>query len=792
MPSKYRIGHLGGSHILLTGATGFIGQALLERLLSGHPDTRISVIVRPRGNGSGQDRFARLLRKDVFRTWREKLGADEAIAEAMRRVNVIEGDLGTAELPGDIDVAIHCASTVSFDPPIDEAFSTNVSGAVSLYEQLARQEKAPHVVHISTAYVSSGGRGLVREASLTHNVDWRRELALGLAARDDVERDSRRPEVLRKQLREASRAHGKAGPLTAAKDAEEARRSWVEERLVDAGRTRAQILGWPDVYTFTKAMSERAAEELWAGRPLSIVRPAIVESALRHPYPGWIDGYKMADPLIIAYGSGLLRDIPGQPDTIMDVIPVDYVVNATLAAAAAPPPPDAPHYFHVGSGATQPLTLRQMYEHVHSYFSDHPLPESTGRGHVKARTWTFPGASRVDLALTAGERAAKAADKVLGLLPGTERTQEWASKLHKEKRSLELLRRYSDLYGVYTRTEVVYDDTELRALHESLPPDRIAELGFDTSDIDWRVYMEEVHCPKVTAPLRARTGGRSSAGRSGGRISLPEGEGIAAVFDLDGTILASDIVESYLWARLASVPRAEWGQELLDLLRNAPRYLLAERRDRGDFARTFFRRYAGADPEELRRLVEEQLGDALLHRVMPEAVRRIRAHRAAGHRTILITGSVDLLVEPLRPLFDVIEACRLHTRDGIMTGYLQAPPIVGEARASWLREHARENGLDLTRSYAYADSYSDRPLLEAVGKPCAVNPDTQLFRHAKRRHWQIARWGEHTAGRWDALASGVVTHVRPRPVRALSAADRTLPSADRPALQAAARPEEAR
>ncbi|KRV50508.1 haloacid dehalogenase [Wenjunlia vitaminophila] len=767
MPSKYRIGHLGGSHILLTGATGFIGQALLERLLSGYPETRVSVIVRPRGNGTAQDRFTRLLRKDVFRTWREKLGADEAIAQALERVNVLEGDLGTAEIPGDVDVAIHCASTVSFDPPIDEAFSTNVSGAVSLYEKLAQQERPPHVVHISTAYVSSGGRGLIHEGRLTHDVDWRTELALGLAARAEVERDSRRPEVLRKTLRSANRAHGKAGPQTAARDAEEARRAWVEDRLVDHGRTRAQILGWPDVYTFTKAMSERAAEELWAGKPLSVVRPAIVESALRHPYPGWIDGYKMADPLIIAYGSGLLRDIPGQPDTVMDVIPVDLVVNATLAAAAAPPPPDAPHYFHVGSGATNPLTLRQMYGHVYSYFGRHPLPESTGRGHVKAPAWTFPGASRVELALTAGERAANAAEKLLGHLPGTERTQEWATKLHREKRSLETLRKYSDLYGVYTRTEVVYDDTELRALHESLPADRTAEHGFDPSEIDWRVYLEEVHCPKVTAPLRARTGGRGSTAR-GGRVNLPAGEGIAAVFDLDGTILASDIVESYLWARLASLPRGKWAPEFWDLLRDAPRYLIAERRDRGDFARTFFRRYAGANVEELRRLVDEQLSDALLHRVMPEAVRRIRAHRAAGHRTILITGSVDLLVEPLRPLFDHISACRLHTEDGVMTGFLETPPVVGEARAAWLRHHAQQHDLDLARSYAYADSYSDRPLLEAVGNPCAVNPDTRLFRHAKRRHWQISRWGTHTASRWDTVSDSVVAHTRPRPVQDLS------------------------
>jgi phosphoserine phosphatase len=76
---------------------------------------------------------------------------------------------------------------------------------------------------------------------------------------------------------------------------------------------------------------------------------------------------------------------------------------------------------------------------------------------------------------------------------------------------------------------------------------------------------------------------------------------------------------------------------------------------------------------------------------------------------------------------------------------------VDEARAAWLRRHAADAGLDLSQSYAYADSYSDRPLLEAVGNPAAVNPDPSLYRHAKRRHWRIYEWGTHTRGPGDVL-----------------------------------------
>ena len=95
---------------------------------------------------------------------------------------------------------------------------------------------------------------------------------------------------------------------------------------------------------------------------------------------------------------------------------------------------------------------------------------------------------------------------------------------------------------------------------------------------------------------------------------------------------------------------------------------------------------------ELRDLVDDVLGDALLQRVMPEAIRRIRAHRAAGHKTILITGTVDVFVRPLADLFDEVVASRMHTRDGVLTGYLDSPPLVDEARAAWLRRHAADDG----------------------------------------------------------------------------------------------------
>jgi HAD superfamily hydrolase (TIGR01490 family) len=191
---------------------------------------------------------------------------------------------------------------------------------------------------------------------------------------------------------------------------------------------------------------------------------------------------------------------------------------------------------------------------------------------------------------------------------------------------------------------------------------------------------------------------------------------------------------------MADLQLESWPGEVASVARKMPAYLSAERRDRGEFLRGFYRRYEGASVEELRRIVDEQVAEIVLQRISPPAIRRIREHRRAGHRTVLITGALDVFVQPLAPLFDEIVAARLDVVDGRYTGYLEKPPLVGEARAAWLRQYAAAQKANLQQSYAYADSHTDLPLLRAVGNPVAVNPDVALFRVAKKRRWPVEEW----------------------------------------------------
>jgi alcohol-forming fatty acyl-CoA reductase len=736
-PAPVSLSH---AHLLLTGATGLVGQAVLERLLSTHPGSRVSVVIRPKGSLSAEDRLHRLLRKPAFRTWRRAVGAAEADRQARERITVISGGLDDLPpLPSDMDTVVHCASAVQFDSPIDEAFATNVGGAIGLYGALHHAGAKPHVVHVSTAYVGGLRKGITAEESLSHEVDWHVEAEAARRAREDMEQASRHPDVLRRLLGRARTEHGKVGPLAVTGATERAREAWVTEQLIEQGRLRAQSLGWTDVYTFTKALAERTAEDLWhqEGQRLSVLRPTIIESALRHPYPGWIDGFKVADPLILAYGRGHLPDFPALPDSVLDIIPVDFVANAILAAAANPPEPGGRRYFHIGSGASNPLAFHRMYANVHEFFRRNPLPKDGG--HVRVPSWKLAGDRRVERSMRRREVLVTGADKLLTRLPMTARSRSMADRVHKLQRDLGSLRKLTELYRPYVQTEIVFDDTRARELHASIPEADRLEQGFDVTRIDWRTYLQEVHFPAITELARAYTARSSSTSRPAPVLSVrPD---TLAVFDLEGTLLDWSLIEQYLWLCQSLTPMEQWPQELGGLAVSLPGYIRAELRDRGEFIRSFTRRYEGMSADEIRRQAQGAFGRAVRRRLLPDAVARVRAHRPAGHRTVLVTGSIDMLVEPVAPLFDEVVASRMNERQGVLTGYLDAPPTVGESRRAWLTEYAERHGMDLAHSYGYGDSHADVSWLELLGHPTAANPDNRLYRHARAQGWSVVHWG---------------------------------------------------
>ncbi|MGB9722277.1 MAG: HAD family hydrolase [Chloroflexia bacterium] len=146
--------------------------------------------------------------------------------------------------------------------------------------------------------------------------------------------------------------------------------------------------------------------------------------------------------------------------------------------------------------------------------------------------------------------------------------------------------------------------------------------------------------------------------------------------------------------------------------------------------------------ERCQALAEETLRREVLPRLSPAGMERIRRHQAEGRRIVLFSGTLDFLGEPLRAYLsaDRLVAARPEVRAGVLTGRLVGPHPYGETKRTLLLSIAAEEGLDLERSYAYADHHTDIPFLACVGHPVAVNPDRRLAREAGRRNWPVEIW----------------------------------------------------
>ncbi len=773
---------LGGRRIAITGATGFLGTALTERLLRSVPDCEVALLVRP-GRRGAVDRVRReVLKNNCFDRLRAELG-DRFTAEMDRRVLVMAGDVGVdglgldragEDLLASCPTVIHSAATVSFDSPLDSAVEINLLGPVRMAATLNRLHAGelhtdgglPHLIAVSTAYVAGSRRGRAPEATLpdtpwSTEIAWRPEVEAARRARGDADADSRDPRMLARFQSRARQELGAAGtPLLAAKS-ERLREDWCKDRLVNAGKARAKALGWPDAYAYTKSLGERALLESRGVLPVTIVRPSIIESALAAPEPGWIRGFRMADPVIISYAKGLLQQFPGVPEGIIDVIPVDLVVSAIMAVAGRGPLPE-PDVVHVASGARNPLRYQHLVDLVQAWFVEHPLADSHDQP-INAAEWSFPGRNRVQRQLRRATQVLGTAEKALQALPLRGRQAELSARLEERRDEAERALSYVELYGAYAETEAVFSVDRLLELFSTLSPEDQRDFCFDPAVIDWKHFCHDVYLPSVVAHARVRLaaapGGsaRRAPGMSReerGRRAVLAPERQLAVFDLENTLIASNVVDSYAWLATRHAGDAERARFVIRTVREAPRLLALDRTDRGDFLRYFYRRYEGAPVARLQRDAWELFSDLVLAKSFPAGIRRVREHRERGHKTLLITGALDVVIEPFRPLFDEVICARLGTKNGHFTGELLEAPPTGEARALIMADFATAHHIDLQQSVAYADSASDLAMLEASGHPVAVNPETKLAAIARKRGWHVEYWPRAPQGPRPLLPMG--------------------------------------
>jgi HAD superfamily hydrolase (TIGR01490 family) len=278
-------------------------------------------------------------------------------------------------------------------------------------------------------------------------------------------------------------------------------------------------------------------------------------------------------------------------------------------------------------------------------------------------------------------------------------------------------------------------------------------------------YITTIHLPSIVQHSRAKiTPGKNRNDRADRlRRSVLSPDRHLAAFDLENTLIASNVVESYSWLATRRLNMPERVRYVLRTLAEAPSLSSMDRRDRGDFLRHFYRRYEDAPVSQIDEDSSELLTQLILTKSFPAGLRRVREHRALGHRTVLITGALSFAVEGLRPLFDEIVAAEMTVRaDGTYSGELSKVPPTGETRAQILSDYCDAEGLRLDQSIAYADSTSDLPLLECVGFPVAVNPETRLAAIARKRGWLVEHWSKASGAPKPLLPIGPMLAERER------------------------------
>ena len=215
-----------------------------------------------------------------------------------------------------------------------------------------------------------------------------------------------------------------------------------------------------------------------------------------------------------------------------------------------------------------------------------------------------------------------------------------------------------------------------------------------------------------------------------------------AFFDVDGTLLKSTIVHYYIWMRTAKMPRLLRLIWLVGFLPKIVYYLILDRISRTRFNEVFYRNYRGMGAAEVKALSVEMFETYLRPKIFSEAVSEIQEHKQRGMAVVLVTGSLDFIVQPIADSLDIdaVLAPQLREAGGQFTGELTTAPLIGEQKAEAIRVFAAQHEISLKDSYAYGDSQSDLPMLECVGNPVVVNPGKALRQKALDLGWELHEW----------------------------------------------------
>ncbi|XP_060831016.1 fatty acyl-CoA reductase 1-like isoform X2 [Bombus pascuorum] len=280
-----------GSGILLTGATGFVGKALLEKFTRMCPRiTAIFILMRPKTNETVEQQFKKLLDDPIYDDIKAKHPA------VFSKVYSVKGDMSLPNLGlsqedrnlliENVNIVFHSAATVRFNEPLHVAVNVNTKGTARVIELWKELKHPISFVHVSTAYTNVNLHEIEEKVYTT---DFSPSEVIDMCDKFD-----------------------------------KASINLLEKTILKT---------YPNTYTFSKNLAEQIVASQCKDMPVAIVRPSVIGAALKGPCPGWIENISAVTGTYILISKGCTTVVRGRRDTRLDVVPIDFVVGVLMCTA---------------------------------------------------------------------------------------------------------------------------------------------------------------------------------------------------------------------------------------------------------------------------------------------------------------------------------------------------------------------------------------------------------------------------------------------------------------------------
>ncbi|HEY1815528.1 MAG TPA: AMP-binding protein [Kofleriaceae bacterium] len=533
-----------GKRILLIGTTGFVGKVALSMLLHRYPDVgRVYCLVRPGAGNTADERFfKKVATSEVFDPVRAVHG-DGYDAFMRSKIVAVAGDIGrplcnfSDELCAEVavDVIINSAGLVSFAPSLESAIRINSLGAKNVLD-LARKLGAK-LVHVSTCFVAGQREGDVWEDEpvvgyfprssavsrdwdddhelLDRDFDPAAEIADCLKMIEQArERSNDRQHISQfrekgaQSLRDQRRDPDDENDLKIAVARE--RKMWLNKVLTDLGMERSRHWGWTNTYTYTKSLGEQI---ILSDRTVAstIVRPAVVESSVRYPFPGWNEGFNTTAPLMYLMLKGH-RNVPVGADAALDVIPVDFVAAGMLLATAAVLAGEHEPIYQLGTSDANRISSKRLTQltalAVRRYYKD---KAERGQGsdkleaRIRARFESMP-VSYERFERISAPMLKSVADSLIRVIDtklpkwGAPRVEAVAERAREELQKVSTftgqVQELVDLFKPFTTDhDIAFRCDHMRALWARITLADQDKLLWAPHLVDWRAYWLHTHFP---------------------------------------------------------------------------------------------------------------------------------------------------------------------------------------------------------------------------------------------------------------------------------------------------------